>query len=111
MLASNNAKLRELSLNFPKLADWLRMDWSSCLAALARTPRGRAEKDSIQDEEFGHTAAPHTPLDLRSQSAKQNCFSCTMRRMDGAPLVDVLAVSQPLFNSTPFPALRKSQSL
>ena len=30
----NGAKLRELSLNFPKLADWLYIGWLSCLAAL-----------------------------------------------------------------------------
>ena len=28
------AKFRELSLNFPKLADWLCMSWQGCLAAL-----------------------------------------------------------------------------
>ena len=32
----NGAKFRELSLNFPKLADWLCMGWPSCLAALGR---------------------------------------------------------------------------
>ena len=30
------AKFRELSLNFPKLADWLCMGWASCLVALRR---------------------------------------------------------------------------
>ena len=32
----NGAKFRELSLNFPRLADWLCMGWPSCLAALER---------------------------------------------------------------------------
>ena len=32
----NGAKLRELSLNFSKLADWLCIGWPSCLAALRR---------------------------------------------------------------------------
>ena len=36
MSKRNGAKLRELSLNFPKLADWLYIGWLSCLAALGR---------------------------------------------------------------------------
>ena len=32
----NGVKFRELSLNFPKLADWLSMGRPSCLAALGR---------------------------------------------------------------------------
>ena len=32
----NGAKFSGLSLNFPKLADWLCMGWPSCLAALGR---------------------------------------------------------------------------
>ena len=32
----NCAKFRELSLIFPKLADWLCMGWPTCLAALGR---------------------------------------------------------------------------
>ena len=35
-IIGNSAKFRELSFNFPKLADWLCIGWPNCLAALGR---------------------------------------------------------------------------
>ena len=79
----NDARFRELSSNFPKLADWLCIGWPSCLGALGREFSNRGDNYFLLpcklSEIYASTELRQASLD--SDDTAASLEAAIMRRM------------------------------